>query len=218
MKIDSYFGFGMDLDFADNALSVTLPTLSYQLGGNENLANFVLGFQYRIITGSNGGDIYYDELNYNYVYPYYAVANQLSVPLYVRFNMPSKKKDNRFFIGLGAVANYNINGYYKYKDTEDTSEDAFETKLTLDDMSIVNPISFDLYGQLGFNFGAKSNFVLALVVRYNLTPTFNVNNVNTYIESDGSVFNLYELYPDLKTQVEDKFFIGATFSYAFKLK
>lgn len=200
-----------DADFAKRQYTL-VPRVEFAVGSYQNFLNFAVGFQYRKISGSNSSpdsfDVNLDPDFYGENHPY-LVADQIGIPLYFRFNFGKRKNDTKFPLTIGASANYNISAKYDRKDSFDVSSAG----------QLVNKFNFSVFGRFGVSY---CGWELSLILRYDLTPVFNVGEINKEVMVVGEVaprgetpFNFYENYGDIRTQAHNNFFYGVSLTIPF---
>ena len=86
---------GMDMDFALDVHSLTLPRVEFSVGGYENVFNFAIGAQYRRYSGSNHSTDRFDIGDppdfVGDLHPH-LVTNQICFPATARFNIATRDR------------------------------------------------------------------------------------------------------------------------------
>ncbi len=228
-------GFGNDWDFAKNSYSYSVPVY-FSFGSYDNLFNFKIGAQYKRITGSNtdsgvniNGSLGENEdgrilFEFDDDHQPHLIANQVSIPASFRFNFGYKRNACQFFMEFGGSYNYNFSGTYKRYGFYDAKADdgGGVDKFSNSETSLLNKFNVSSIGKVGLvinDYKSDMWWDLALVVRYDISPVFNVDAINTNLDynNSGYLINFYNSYESIRNQVDNKLYIGFSLGINFEL-
>ena len=233
--IECGLGFGNDWDFARNSYSYSIPVY-FSIGSYKNLFNFKIGAQYKRLTGTNSVDDVLIEgdfgenkdghrlFDFDKDHQPHLIANQVSIPVAMRFNMGDEHNAAQFFMEFGGSYNYNWGGKYKrygFYD-EDKDDGGGVDKFGNSDISMVNKFNISTVGKVGLMLNDYMNdtwWDIALVVRYDVSPVFNEAAINTPLNynNSGNMINFYQEYNSIQNQVKNNLYFGVSIGVNFEL-
>lgn len=208
------WNIGADFDMWANSLSLTLPRVEFQVGDFDNTVNFAVGLQYRHRTGwsdskykINSSD--WIQGSYDDVFKYgqlpHLTADQLGVPLTLRYNIGSSK--TKCMLAAGVSANWTFNAKYKRKTGYYTEEtETFKNP----DFSLAN--KFNISPFLRFGVG-ECDYEISVYVRYDATPVYNINAVDAVILYNQTPINLYQMLKPIRQQTDGRIAVGLSLTY-----
>lgn len=218
---------GFDFDVWSYSYSYTIPRVEFSIGSFQNLVNLTIGLQYRRLTGWNKddsveitSDLGYDSDGHEVV-PFYSdnlphlVADQIGVPVTLRFNIGASSATTKAYVAAGASFNYNCSAKYKRSLQRLSGEERTYDRFKNPDASLVNRFNVSTYGKVGL---CWKDFDFSIFVRYEATPAFNRDAINTTIMyNDVAPINFYETYKPIQKQVDSKIALGMSFTWNIPL-
>ena len=218
---------GCDFDIWSCLYSYTIPRVEFSIGNFNNRVNLAMGLQYRRLTGWNKddstsitSDLGYDSNNHKVV-PFqsgnlpHLVVDQIGLPVTFRCNIGAPSASTKAFIAAGASLNYNFSAKYKRPLKQLSGEDSTYDKFRNPDAALVNRFNVSTYGKIGI---CWENFDVSIFVRYEATPAFNKNAINTTIMyNDVAPINFYESYKPIRRQTDSKIAIGIAMTWNIPL-
>ena len=204
----------MDMDFALDVHSLTLPRVEFSVGGYENVFNFAIGAQYRRYSGSNHSTDRFDIGDpsdfVGDLHPH-LVTNQICFPATARFNIATRSSDFGYFVAAGASFNLALSSYYQRKVSYKDSQ-----KINIDGLTLANKFNVSAFAKAGVC-GKYMDF--GLFVRYDISPVYDKDAVaSDVILNDSYDFNFYNNYEAIRNQVDKHLFFGFTMTMTVVLK
>ncbi len=214
---------GFDFDVWSYSYSYTIPRVEFSIGSFQNLVNLAIGLQYRRLTGWNKddsveitSDLGYDSDGHEVV-PFYSdnlphlIADQIGIPVTLRFNIGASSASTKAYVAAGASLNYNCAAKYKRSLKRLSGEEKTYDRFKNPDASLVNRFNVSTYGKVGL---CWKDFDFSIFVRYDATPAFNRDAINTTIMyNDVAPINFYEAYKPIQKQVDSKIALGMSFTW-----
>lgn len=218
---------GFDFDVWSYSYSYTIPRVEFSIGSFQNLVNLAIGLQYRRLTGWNKddsveitSDLGYDSDGHEVV-PFYSdnlphlIADQIGIPVTLRFNIGASSASTKAYVATGASLNYNCAAKYKRSLKRLSGEEKTYDRFKNPDASLVNRFNVSTYGKVGL---CWKDFDFSIFVRYEATPAFNRDAINTTIMyNDVAPINFYETYKPIQKQVDSKIALGMSFTWNIPL-
>ena len=218
---------GFDFDVWSYSYSYTIPRVEFSIGSFRNLVNLAIGLQYRRLTGWNKddsveitSDLGYDSDGHEMV-PFYSdnlphlIADQIGIPVTLRFNIGASSASTKAYVAAGASFNYNCAAKYKRSLKRLSGEEKTYDRFKNPDASLVNRFNVSTYGKVGL---CWKDFDFSIFVRYDATPAFNRDAINTTIMyNDVAPINFYEAYKPIQKQVDSKIALGMSFTWNIPL-
>lgn len=205
---------GMDMDFALDVHSLTLPRVEFSVGGYENVFNFAIGAQYRRYSGSNHSTDRFDIGDppdfVGDLHPH-LVTNQICFPATARFNIATRSSEFGYFVAAGASFNLALSSYYQRYVSDKNSE-----KITIDGLTLANKFNVSSFAKAGV---CCKYLDFGLFVRYDISPVYDKAAVaSDVILNDSYDFNFYNNYEAIRNQVDKRLFFGFTMTMTVVLK
>ena len=200
-----------DLEGWDSFYSYTLPRVEFSIGDDYyNKFNLLFGLQYRKISGwalhkNHRTQEVVDVFGNNCRIPH-LVALQIGLPITFRLNFDS------WFMGLGGTANYNFASKYK-RNTKVTDDGKNEYEQFGYDMNLHNTFNFDTFLKFGI---INENKEWAFYVKYDITPVFDLNAVNSTIIYKQNEINPYQMLKPVQKQANKNLSVGISYTINFK--
>lgn len=239
--VGTSWGIGLfDAEFTSAAgYAYAFTPLYFTIGTYRNTFNLGFGAQYRRMTGisSNTKEFEYFSMSGNSElcdideeYLPYLTARQVSVPLYLRINFGNYIKrytrgGSQGFLSFGAIYNYNFNSSYKRYGKWDDEEGDYSKSdfFTNSSTPLVNETSLSAFAKLGIASSVNERnsnkwWDYALIVRYDLSPVYNIDAIDTVIDYQGYQINFYESFEYIRRQASQNLFIGFSLTYHWQPK
>ncbi|MBE6242975.1 MAG: tetratricopeptide repeat protein [Bacteroidales bacterium] len=201
-----------DLEGWDSFYSFSIPRVEFSIGDDYyNKFNFLFGLQYRRISGwaidKNHRTPEVVEIFGNNCKIPHLVASQVGLPITFRLNFDS------WYMGLGGTANYNFGSNFK-RNIKTSDEEKIAYEIFGPEYKMHNDFNFDAFFKFGFLI--KENQELSFYARYDITPVFDIDAVNSTVTYKRNHINPYVMFKPIQKQAHNNISVGISYTINYK--